>query len=116
VTGFFFRKSAAKCAGSSGCDGVDKSANICRQYIARRVVLPLLLHLQIGQKGGEQIKEAEGKREPWEDHLLPLSELAARVDTVASLPVAACAEVKNSIFEPFYGDFVTRFQNSYMAG
>jgi hypothetical protein len=26
------------------------------------------------------------------------------------------AEAKNSIFEPFYGDFVTRFQNSYMAG
>jgi hypothetical protein len=77
----------------------------------------LLLHLQIGQKGGEQIEEAEG-REPWEDHLLPLSELpvAARVNTVASLPVVARAEAKNSIFEPFYGDFVTRFQNSYMAG
>jgi hypothetical protein len=83
--------------------------SICRQYIARRVVLPLLLHLQIGQKGGEQIEETEGKWEPWEDHLLPLSEL------VASLPVAARAEAKNSIFEPFYGDFVTRFQNSYMA-
>jgi hypothetical protein len=25
------------------------------------------------------------------------------------------AEAKNSIFEPFYGDFVTRFQNWYMA-
>jgi hypothetical protein len=49
----------------------------------------LLLHLQIGQKGSEQIEEAEGKWEPWEDHLLPLSELAARVNTVASLPVAA---------------------------
>jgi hypothetical protein len=76
----------------------------------------LALHLQIGQKGGEQIEEAEGKWEPWEDHLLPLSELAARVNTVASLPVAARAEAKISIFEPFYGDFVTRFQNSYMAG
>jgi hypothetical protein len=56
------------------------------------------------------------KWEPWEDHLLPLSELAARVNTVASLPVAARAEEKNSIFEPFYGDFVTCFQNSYRLG
>jgi hypothetical protein len=76
----------------------------------------LLLHLQIGQKGGEQIKEAEGKWEPWEDYLLLLSELAARVNAVASLPVAARAEAKNSIFELFYGDFMTRFQNLYMAG
>ncbi|KAJ7837338.1 hypothetical protein B0H14DRAFT_2589202 [Mycena olivaceomarginata] len=53
---------------------------------------------------GEQIKEAEGK---WGDHLLPLSELAARVNAVASLLVAARAEAKNSIFELFYGDFVT---------
>jgi hypothetical protein len=62
-----------------------------------------LLHIQIGQKGGEQIEEAEGKWEPWEDHLIPLS-------------VVARTEAKNSIFEPFYGDFVTHFQNSYMAG
>jgi hypothetical protein len=76
----------------------------------------LLLHLQIDQKGGEQIEEAEGKWELWEDHLLLLSELAAHVNTVALLPVAARTEAKNSIFEPFYGDFVTRFQNLYMAG